>query len=165
MADRAGIENPVVGQDQRDRGVELAEAAQHPILSHRLVVAGNPHRPEQLLGDIDLTAAVHALVFAMADDVALGLGAGNHLLHVAAAHLFQRRPGQDMDMPGLGVHRGRRPLGHLDDLLDGRPGHRLLLEPAHAFACLYQRLEFHSAFPPFCSAPHTEFSRGYPGIL
>jgi hypothetical protein len=40
---------------------------------------------------------VHALVFAMADDVALRLGARDHLLHVAAAQLLQRLAGQDME--------------------------------------------------------------------
>jgi hypothetical protein len=79
----------------------------------------------------------------MADDVALGLGARDHLLHVATAHLFQRLAGQDVDMPGLGVHRRRRALGDLDDVLDDGAGDRLLGEPAHALAGLNQRLEIH----------------------
>ena len=92
MADRAGIEHAVIGQHQRDRRIELAEAAQHPVLPHRLVVARDPHRAEQLLGDVDLPAAMHALIFAVADDVALRLGARHHLLHVALAHRSSGSP-------------------------------------------------------------------------
>ena len=71
-------------------------------------------------GDIDLPSAMDALIFAMADDVALGPGARDHLLHVAAADLFQRFAGQHMDVPGLRVHRRRRTLGAFDDRLDHR---------------------------------------------
>src|ERR1044072_1985072 len=80
----------------------------------------------------------------MADDIALGLGARDHLLHVAAAHLLERLTGQDMDMPGLGIHRRPRTLGDVDDFLDDGAGNRLLLESAHAPAGLNQRLEVHS---------------------
>jgi hypothetical protein len=55
-------------------------------------------------------------------------------------------------MPGLGVHRGRRALGDLDDLLDNRARHRLLLETAYASASLYQRLEIHSLHPHVSAA-------------
>ena len=47
-------------------------------------------------------------------------------------------------MPGLGVHRRRRPLGIVDDLLDHRARHRLLLEPAHAAARVDQFLKVHA---------------------
>ncbi|MEY9726558.1 hypothetical protein ABIA07_002459 [Bradyrhizobium yuanmingense] len=143
VADRAGIKHAVIGQHQRDRRVELAEAAQHPVLPHRLVVACDSHRAEQLLGDVDLPGAMHALVFAVADDVALDLGAAGHLRHVAATHLLQRMTREHMDMPGLGVHRRGRALGALDDRLDHRARHRLVLETTHAAARLDQRLEFH----------------------
>jgi hypothetical protein len=65
-----------------------------------------------------LRYAMHALMLAVADDVALRLGARQHLLHVAATHFFERLAAQDVDMPGLRVHRRRRALGNLDDLLD-----------------------------------------------
>src|SRR5205823_11132172 len=87
---RAGIEHAVIGQHQRHRRVELAKAAQHPVLPHRLVVARNPHRAKQFFGDVDLARTMHALIFAVADDVALRFRAGHHLLHVAAAHVLQR---------------------------------------------------------------------------
>ena len=74
VASRAGVENSVIGQHQRDRRIELPESAQHPVLPHRLVVARDPHHREQFFGDVDLPAAVHALIFAMADDVAPRLG-------------------------------------------------------------------------------------------
>jgi hypothetical protein len=63
---------------------------------------------------------------------------------ISPPDLFQRRDGQHMDMPGLGVHRRWRALGDPDDLLDHGPRHRLFLESPHASARLYQRLEFHS---------------------
>src|SRR5438552_3586496 len=90
---------------------------------------------------------MHALIFAVADDVALRLRARDHLLHVAAAHVLQRLAGQHMDMPGLGVHRRRRAFGDLQDFLDHRPRHGLVLETAHALAGLDQRLEFHCLAP------------------
>jgi hypothetical protein len=54
MTDRPGIERAIISQDQGDRCVELPEAAQHPILPY-----------------VDLALAVHALIFAMGEDVAL----------------------------------------------------------------------------------------------
>ena len=152
MTDRAGVEHAVVGQHQRHRRIELAEAAQHPILPHRLVVAGNPHGAEQFLGDVDLAFAVHALIFAVADDVPFRFGAGDHLFHVAAAHALQRLAGQDMDIPRLGVHGGWRALGGLDDLFDHRPRHGLVREATHAAAGLHQRLVIHSPFLRFPQA-------------
>ena len=86
---------------------------------------------------------MHTLVFAMADDVALRLGACQHLLHVAPSQLLERFACQDMDVPGLGVHRRRRALGDLDDIRDDGTGDRLLRKPAHALAGLNQRLEIH----------------------
>src|SRR5262249_21151124 len=85
------------------------------------------------------------------DDVALHLGAAHHLLHVAAAHFLQRRAGQRMHMPGLRVHRRRRAFCDLEDLLDHRARDLLLLEAAHTFARLDQRLEFHSSAPVYSS--------------
>ena len=90
---------------------------------------------------------MHALIFAMADDVALRLGARDHLFHVAPAHTLERLAGQDMDVPGLGVHRRWCALGNFDDLLDHGPRHRLFLEAANAAAGLHQSLEIHSRFP------------------
>jgi hypothetical protein len=131
----------------------LPKAAQHPVLPPRLVVARDPHRGEQLFGDVDLPAAMHALIFAMRGDIALRLGAADHLLHVTPPDPLQRLSGQDVDMPGLGVHRGRRAFCHVDDFLDHGPGHRLLFETTHAFARLYQCLKVHSLAPPlFCTA-------------
>ena len=40
--------------------IELAEAAQDPILAARRVLARDAHRGEQLLGDADLALAMHA---------------------------------------------------------------------------------------------------------
>ena len=79
----------------------------------------------------------------MADDVALRLGARDHLFHVTPPHPLQRLAGQHVDMPGLGVHRRRRAFCNLQDFLDHRPRHGLVLETAHALARLDQRLEFH----------------------
>jgi hypothetical protein len=83
----------------------------------------------------------------VADDVALHLRAGHHLLHVAAAYFLQRRPCQRMNMPGLRVHRRRRAFCDFDDLLDYRAGDLLLLEAAHTFARLHECFEFHSSAP------------------
>ena len=41
----------VIGNDHADGRVELAEAAQHPVLALILVVALDSHRGEQLPGD------------------------------------------------------------------------------------------------------------------
>ena len=130
MHDRAGIELAVIGQHQRHRRVELAEAAQHPVLPHRLVVARNTHRAEQFLGDIDLAHAMHALVLAMADDVALWPWRLPTIsVHVAAAQFLQRLAGQHVDVPGLRVHRRRRAFGVFEDLLDHRARHGCFLKP------------------------------------
>ena len=143
MTHRARIENPVVAQYQRDRRIELPESPQHPVLPHRLVVSRDSHGAEQLLGDIDLSATMHALIFAVADNVAFRLGAGDHLFHVALAHALQRFAGQDVHVPGLRIHRRRRPLGDLDDLFDNRARHRLGLETAYTSASVYEFFEIH----------------------
>ncbi len=147
---RAGVGHPpMTPAAWRDQRIELAEAAQHPVLPHRLVVARDPHRAEQFLGDVDLPGAVNALIFAAGlDDVALDLGAGDHLLHVAAAHLLEQAAREHVDMPGLGVHRGRRALGAFDDRLDHRARHRLVLETTHAATRRNQR--FNSTSRPPC---------------
>ena len=59
---RAGIEFPIVCQNQRHWRVELAESAHHPVLAHDFVVPLDPHDLEQFDRDFDLPAAVLALV-------------------------------------------------------------------------------------------------------
>jgi hypothetical protein len=90
VAGGAGIKHPIVGQNQRHGRIELAKAAQYPVLPHRLVVTGNAHRYKELLSDLDLTEAMHALALAMSDDIPLGLRPSDHLMHVAAADLVER---------------------------------------------------------------------------
>ena len=46
----------------------------------------------------------------------------HHVLGVALPDTLQRLPGDHMNMPGLGVHGRRRPLGHLDDFINQLPG-------------------------------------------
>ena len=53
-------EHAIIGDDHAHRRVELPKAAQHPVLAHLLVVAGDAHGGEQLLGDADLAVAMRA---------------------------------------------------------------------------------------------------------
>src|ERR1035438_4172566 len=93
---------------------------------------------------------MNALIFAVADDIALRLGARHHLFHVAAADTLQRCTREYMDMPGLGVHRRRGALGDLDDPPADGARHRLFLEAAHAAAGLHQCLKVHFSHPQAC---------------
>ncbi len=134
VASRAGVENSVIGQHHRDRRIELPESAQHPVLSHRLVVTRNSHHGEELLGDVDLPFAMDALIFPVRDNVPFRLGAGEHLFHVAPTDPLQRFSRQDVHMPGLGVHGRWRALGYSDDLFDHVARHRLGPEATHTSA-------------------------------
>jgi len=135
--------------------------AEIPARPNRLVVAGNPHGAKKLLCDVDLALTMHPLVFPVADNVALGLCAGDHFFHVAPANLLQRLAAENVDMPGLGVHRRGRTLGDVEDLLDDLARHRLFAESPHAAPGLHQFLEIHVCAPalvPFaallaCSPP------------
>ena len=51
----------VVGDDDAHRGIELPEAPKHPILPPFLIVPGNAHGAEKLLGDAHLAIAMNPL--------------------------------------------------------------------------------------------------------
>src|SRR5690606_34961349 len=93
--DVATVDRAVVGDDDGHRRVELPKAAQHPVLAPLLVLAGDAHRPEQLLGDLDLSLAVHAGVAGPhaelpgvrnARDVALDIALADAVEHLAGNH-------------------------------------------------------------------------------
>ncbi len=104
----AAVEHAVIGHDHADRRVELAEAAQHPVLALVLVIARDPHGGEQLLGDADLPVAVLAREGLARAEFARLRHARHHPLGVAGADPVQRLAGDDVEIPGLGVHRRRR---------------------------------------------------------
>src|ERR1700736_3200364 len=86
---------------------------------------------------------MNALIFTVRYNIALWLGAGEHLFHVAPADLLQRLSRQDMHMPGLGVHGRWRALGDRDDLLDHGARHRLGFEATHTSARVYKLFKIH----------------------
>ena len=132
--DRAAIEGRVVaarqfaivGHDHADRCVELAEAAQHPVLPLLLVVALDSHRAEQLLGHADLAFAMHARErLASAKFAAVGF-ACEDAFGIALADPVERFAGDDMEMPRLRVHRSGRAHGKREDFLDHCLRYRLV---------------------------------------
>src|SRR5689334_20282000 len=109
--DVALADRPVKRHDDRDRRIELAEAAQHPVLASCLVVPLNVHGREELLGDFDLPLPMYARVFAMAAELARMRNAGEIALGIAGADAVERFAGDDIEIPRLGVERGRRAHG------------------------------------------------------
>ena len=132
--DVAAVDRAVVGHDHRDRRVELAKAAQHPVLAPGLVVPFDAHGGEQLLGDLDLPLPVRAGVFAVAAELARRRHAGQVALGVAGADAVERRAGDHVEIPGLRVERRRRAHRDLDHLPDQGLRHRIALEAADASA-------------------------------
>ena len=86
----AAVQHAIVGHDHAYRRVELTEAAQHPVLALVLVVAFDPHRGEQLLGDADLPVAVLACKGLARAELARLRDARHHPFGVAGADPIQR---------------------------------------------------------------------------
>ena len=122
----------VIGDDDADRCVELAEAAQHPILSLLLVVARDPHRFEQLDGAAYLPFAVDAFEGMTAAEFAAVGNTGKDVLCVALADAVERLASDDVEMPRLGVHRRRRAHRDREHFLDQFARHRLVQIAADA---------------------------------
>jgi len=122
----------VIGDDDADRRIELAETAQHPILPPLLVVARDAHRFEQLDRAADLPFAVDALEgMAAAEFAAIGHSRQN-ILRVSLADPVERLAGDDMEMPRLGVHRAGRTHSEREDFLDQFARNRLVQIAADA---------------------------------
>ena len=158
--DVAALYAAVIGDDDRDGCVELAEAAQHPVLARGLVVALDVHGREELFGDLDLALAVLALISAVAAELA-GFGDTCKIaLGVALADAVEGLAGDDMEVPGLGVERGRGAHGELDHLADQRLGHGLAGEAARAAPTAHDVVVVHDACLPLVSDTYVETRAG-----
>lgn len=139
----AAIEGAVVGDDDAHGSVELAEATHDPIVAHRLVVACDAHGREQLLGNADLALAMLAREGLTGAKFARLRYTGGHSLRVAMADAIERLARDDVEVPGLRVHRRRCPHGEPDDLLDERARDRVRLVSANAAAAEDDLVELH----------------------
>jgi hypothetical protein len=137
------LDRAVIGHDDGDRRIELAETAQDPVHPLFLVVALDAHRLEQLDGDLDLALAVVALVAGSHPELAAVGHAGQVALDIALADAVEHLAGDDVEVPGLGVKRGRRAHRDLEDLAHQRLGNRLLQEATDTAAAPHDVIEFH----------------------
>jgi hypothetical protein len=134
LADRGGFQLFIVGQHQGHRRIKLPKPAHHPIRASGLVVPGNAHGLKQLNRNGHLPFAMVPLVCLFHRKVTLVGNAFHHVFGIALAYALQRLPGDHMHIPGLGVHRRGRPLGHLDDVVNqvARDGFRQITSDAGA---------------------------------
>ena len=144
MADGRGLQTFVVGHDNRHRCIELSKSAHHPVLAPFLVVTRNAHRFKKLDSHFDLTLAVDAFIATPYRNLALHLGPGQHPFGVAPADTFQRFAGNDMEKPGLRIHRRRRALGDFDNFLDDLFRHRVGFVATDTSSFANQGLEIHT---------------------
>ncbi len=146
----------VVGDDHASGRIELAEAAQNPVLSRILVVAFDAHGAEQLLGYADLAIAVNAGKGLASTELAAVRLARENTLGIALADAVERFAGYDVQMPRLRVHGRGRAHGEGKNFLDQFARNRLVEvaacraatahdfgiclfgRPAHAISCVLQ---------------------------
>src|SRR6202035_3648909 len=86
----AAVQRAVIGHDHAYRRVELTEAAQYPVLALILVIARDPHRGEQLLGDANLPVAMPTCKGLTRAELARLRYACHHPLGIACADPMQR---------------------------------------------------------------------------
>ena len=60
------MDRAVIGDHDRQGCIELAKAAQHPVLAGGLVLTFDAHGTKELLGDLDLAFAMGARIVAVA---------------------------------------------------------------------------------------------------
>src|SRR3984885_6959765 len=142
------VQHAVIGHDHADRRVELTEAAQHPVLAHLLVITRDPHRGEQLLGAPNLPVAVLTREGLTRAELARLRYASYHPLGVAGADPIERFAGDDIEIPGLRVHRRRRAYRQADDFLNQLPGYWIGFVTADAAATEDNVIELHVAGIP-----------------
>jgi hypothetical protein len=87
-----------------------------------------------LLGDANLPVAVLTCKGLTRAELARLRYARHHPLGIAGADPIQRFAGDDVEIPGLGVHRRRSAHRQTDDFLDQRPGYRIGFVTADASA-------------------------------
>src|SRR4051812_14407405 len=84
-----GRKPAIVCDDHADRRVELAKAAQDPFLPLLLVISRNSHGAEQLLGNANLTFAMHSLEWLAGSKLARVRNSRQIALGIALANTIQ----------------------------------------------------------------------------
>ena len=96
-------------------------------MATRFVITFNAHGLKELHRDLDLTFAVHALIAVIRHfDLAIDGSARQHAFGVAFADQLKWRAGEHMEVPWLGVHGRRCPLGQINDFDHELFGNRLV---------------------------------------
>ena len=129
--DIAAMDRTVIGHDNRNRRIELPKPAQHPILARRLIMPLDPHRAEQLLGDLDLPLTMRALIAAMTAKLARVRHPRQIALRIPLTNAVQRLTRHHMKIPRLRVQGRRRPHREFNHLPDQSLRHRHRLKPTN----------------------------------